>query len=170
MALINTGKSNVMLLGIGDYGSTNKMDTEIKTMALGSCVAVVLLDPKTKTVGMVHVALPDSNLQHGRRTFKPGYFADTGVKALLQDMKKYGSSGILSDMYIKLAGGARVIKAEGVLDIGRRNIEAIKNILYENKVKPVAHDLAGVISRTVSVEVKTGIVRLSCPGRDDWFI
>ncbi|MBN2642966.1 MAG: chemotaxis protein CheD [Victivallales bacterium] len=170
MALIDTGKNKVLLLGIGDYGSTNRADTEIKTMALGSCVAVVLLDPKTKTVGMVHVALPDSNIQQSHRTFKPGYFADTGIKILLQDMKRFGSSGVLSDMYVKLAGGARVIKAEGVLDIGRRNIEAIKNILIENKIKPVAHDLAGVISRTVTVEVKTGIVRLSCPGRDDWFI
>lgn len=170
MALVNLGKNKVLLLGIGDYGASNDVDTEIKTMALGSCIAVVLLDPRTRTVGMVHVALPDSHIQHTRRTFKPGYFADTGIRILLEEMKRFGSCGILSQMYIKLAGGARVIKAEGIMDIGRRNIEAMKQIMVENRVKPVAHDLAGVISRTVSVEVKTGIVRLSCPGRDDWFL
>lgn len=159
-----------MLLGIGDLGATANADAEIKTMALGSCIAVIILDPKTRAVGMVHIALPDSSLQVSRRVFKPGYFADTGIMALLEEMKKLGSSGILSEMYVKLAGGAKVIKGEGVLDIGRRNIEALREILGENNVRPVAHDLGGFTSRTVSVEVNTGTVRLSCPGRKDWFI
>lgn len=170
MRLAGFDSSKVVLLGIGDYGATNDMNVEIKTMALGSCVTVILLDPQSKTAGMVHIALPDSNLQCARREFKPGYFADTAIPALLAEMKKFGSYGRMQDMYIKLAGGARVIKGEGVLDIGRRNIEAIKQILLDNKVRPIAHDIGGVISRTVTVEVKTGIVRLSCPGRDDWFI
>ena len=170
MRLSGFESSKVMLLGIGDYGATNDSSLEIKTMALGSCVAIILLDPRTKVAGMVHIALPDSRVQSGRTQFKPGYFADTGIPALLNEMRKYGSSGVLHDMYIKLTGGARVIKGEGVLDIGRRNIEAVKAILKENNVRPVAHDVGGVTSRTVTVELKTGIVRLSCPGRDDWFI
>lgn len=162
--------SHVMMLGIGDLGATGDKDAEIKTMALGSCVSVILLDPKFRIAGMVHIALPDSSMQVSRRVFKPGYFADTGIVALLEEMKKLGSSGILSDMYIKLAGGAKVIKGEGILDIGRRNVEAVRKIMIDNKVRPVAHDLGGFTSRTVSVEVKTGTVRLSCPGREDWFI
>ena len=170
MRLAGFESSKVILLGIGDYGATNDQSMEIKTMALGSCVSVVLLDPTVKAAGMVHIALPDSKLQCSRREFKPGYFADTGVAALLAEMRKFGSSGQLKDMYVKLAGGARVIKGEGALDIGRRNIEAIKVILQASNVRPVAHDVGGVISRTVTVELNTGIVRLSCPGRDDWFI
>jgi len=170
MRLAGFESSKVILLGIGDYGATSDLTMEIKTMALGSCVSVILLDPAVKAAGMVHIALPDSNLQCSRREFKPGYFADTGIPALLNEMRKFGSSGQLRDMYIKLAGGARVIKGEGALDIGRRNIEAVKQILQTNNVRPVAHDIGGIISRTVTVELKTGIVRLSCPGRDDWFI
>ncbi|MDD3119609.1 MAG: chemotaxis protein CheD [Victivallales bacterium] len=170
MKVAGFGSEKVILLGIGDYGATGDQTIKIKTLALGSCVAVVLLDPRVKVAGMVHIALPDSQLQGGRKEFKPGYFADTGIPVLLQEMRKFGSSGILRDMYVKLAGGARVIRGEGVLDIGRRNIAAVKAILKENGVRPVAHDVGNTISRTVTVELKTGIVRLSCPGRDDWFI
>ena len=31
MALVNLGKNKVLLLGIGDYGASNDVDTEIKT-------------------------------------------------------------------------------------------------------------------------------------------
>jgi len=162
--------SHVMMIGIGELAASGDRVIEIKTMALGSCVSVILLDPKARVGGMVHVALPDSNLQVSRRVFKPGYFADTGIPALLAEMKKCGSSGVLGDMYIKLAGGAKVIKAEGALDIGHRNLEAIKQIMAAHRVRPVSHDVGGCISRTVSLEIKSGTVRLSCPGREDWFI
>jgi len=163
-------KSNVLMIGIGELAASGDPAFEIKTIALGSCVSVILLDPKRKIGGMVHIALPDSNLQVSRRVFKPGYFADTGVPALLEEMKKCGSTGILQEMYIKLAGGAKVIKAEGALDIGHRNIEAVKQIMAASRVHPVSHDVGGCISRTVSLEIKSGTVRLSCPGREDWFI
>ena len=31
-----------IMLGIGDYGSTKNPDEQLKTMALGSCVAILL--------------------------------------------------------------------------------------------------------------------------------
>ena len=52
-----------IVLGIGGIGATNTKGSSLKTYALGSCIAVVILDPQTRTVGMVHVALPDSSIK-----------------------------------------------------------------------------------------------------------
>ena len=87
-----------IILGVGDYGASNQIGEEVKTFALGSCVSVVLLDPKTRTVGMVHVALPESVINKAKSIEKPGYFADTGIPALLSEMAKFGcnSKGIFA--------------------------------------------------------------------------
>ena len=47
-------------IGIGHFKVSAKPGDEIKTYALGSCIAVVLYDKKAKIAGMIHIALPDS--------------------------------------------------------------------------------------------------------------
>ena len=92
-----------IVIGVGGLGASNTRGTTIKTYALGSCVAVVLLDPQTRTVGMVHVALPDSTIRPEKVASLPGYFADTGIPALLQEMRKCGTRGP-QGLIVKLAG------------------------------------------------------------------
>jgi len=159
-----------IMLGIGDYAATRAPGDIVKTMALGSCVAVILLDPETQTAGMVHIALPDSTLNAEKKEKQPGYFADSGISALIAEMNKMGVKKNIRDMYIKLAGGANVLKAGISFDIGKRNILMIKKILWQLGTGPVAEDTGGHISRTVSVAVDTGIVEISCPGKGTWTI
>lgn len=161
---------STIMLGIGDYAATRTQGDIVKTMALGSCVAVILLDPETKTAGMVHIALPDSNLNIEKREKQPGYFADSGINALLEEMRKAGASQNIRNMYVKLAGGANVLKAGASFDIGKRNILTVKKILWQLGTGPGAEDIGGHISRTVSVAVETGIVEISCPGKGIWTI
>jgi chemotaxis protein CheD len=52
--------------------------------------------------------------------------------------------------------------------IGKRNILAVKKILWGYGLAPLAEDVGGSISRTVSVSVKTGEVTLSSPARGQW--
>ncbi len=49
----------VKFVGVGDYAATNREDEVLKTMALGSCVALMVLEPKSRTVSMAHIALSD---------------------------------------------------------------------------------------------------------------
>jgi chemotaxis protein CheD len=72
----------VMTLGVGDLGVANDPGTVIKTLALGSCVAVLFLNPKTGIVGMAHVALPESKINNSKAQEKPGYFADSSIPTL----------------------------------------------------------------------------------------
>ena len=158
------------MLGIGDYGASNSPGDVIKTLALGSCVAVIMLDPASKTVGMVHIALPDSALNAQKRSEKPGYFADSAIPALVEEMRRHGSSGKLPAMLVKLVGGANVLDANNTFDIGKRNVLAIKKILWKYGTGPVAEEVGGHISRTVAAYVDTGSTEISSPGRENWVI
>ena len=161
---------NTMVLGVGDLGACNDQDSEIKTYALGSCVAVILLDPKTRTVGMVHVALPESKINPAKVKERPGYFADTGIPILLDEMAKLGCQPRGKGLIVKLAGGASIMDHNDTFNIGKRNLLAVKKILWSYSMGPRSEDVGGTFSRTVSVSVKTGEVILSSPGRPNWKI
>lgn len=157
---------NTIMVGIGDYNATKAKGSAIKTMALGSCIGIVLLDPSSETVGMVHIALPDSSIDLEKSKTKPGYFADTALNILLKRMMECGSKGNIQTMYVKIAGGANVLN--NGLDIGNRNILAVKKALWQLGTGPVAEDVGGNFSRTMTAYTDTGAIDLYCPGRGTW--
>jgi len=160
----------ILFVGIGDFLVCRDENAHIKTMALGSCVAVNMYDYKNKIGGMAHIALPDSkvNLEHAIK--KPGYFADTGIRALIKKMKDMGSTFDHSKIIVKLAGGASILDGDQIFNIGARNIEAVKSILREQGFKIFSQDTGKNISRTVTLQLDTGTLLISCPGRGQWEI
>lgn len=157
-----------IVLGVGDYGASNTPGDDVKTFALGSCVSVILLDPKTRTVGMAHVALPDSSINKAKAGEKPGYFADTAIPALLAQMTKFGCDPRGKGMVVKLCGGANVMDTNDTFQIGKRNALAIKKILWSYGMGAVSEDLGKNYSRTVTISVSAGQVTLSSPGKPNW--
>jgi chemotaxis protein CheD len=155
----------MMVLGIGDYGATSNPEQVIKTLGLGSCVAVICADPAAKIAAMIHVALPDSSASPDRRDEKPGYFADTGIPALFDSLRQVGWNEREGKLTIKLAGGATIMDPNGTFNIGKRNLLAIKKILWNAGFGPIAEDVGGNISRTVAVSAETGAVLVTSPGR-----
>lgn len=146
-----------LVVGIGEAVSSNSSEDEIKTFALGSCVAVIFLDPKTRVGGMVHIALPDSNIDLEKSKSSPGHFADTGIHFLLALMLEKGATP--NGKYItKIAGGANIMDKNDYFQIGKRNITAIKKILWDMNIPIASEDVGGTISRTVSIEMQTGRV------------
>lgn len=158
-----------IVLGIGGIGATNTKGSSLKTYALGSCIAVVILDPQTRTVGMVHVALPDSSIKPEKVASLPGYFADTGIPALIEQMRRCGTKGP-KGLIVKLAGGAQIMDQNNTFNIGKRNALAAKKILWGFGLAPVAEDLGENFSRTVTLAADSGIMTLSSPGRPNWHI
>jgi chemotaxis protein CheD len=156
----------MIVLGIGDYGSTSDRSEIIKTIGLGSCVAVVCSDPELGLASMIHIALPDSSLSPDRRVEKPGYFADTGIPALFDSMNRVGWRKGSGKLTVKLAGGATIMDPNGTFNIGKRNILAVKKILWGMGYGPVAEDVGGTISRTVSIAASSGAVMITSPGRE----
>ncbi|MFC1591737.1 chemotaxis protein CheD [Thermodesulfobacteriota bacterium] len=161
-------RQNTVMLGVGGLGSSNVNGEIVKTLALGSCVAVVVLHPQTRTVGMVHIALPDSTIDPAKGKEKPGYFADTGIPVLLDQMKKKGCNGNNKSFIVKLAGGASVMDPNNTFNIGKRNVLAIKKILWSYGMGAVSEDVGGHISRNVEAAVETGKVIITSAGRGTW--
>jgi len=159
---------NVVYVGVGEMATSRKPEQIVKTLALGSCVAVVMLDPQNKTVGLLHVALPDSSINKKRALERPGMFADTGLETLMENMKNQGFLG--GRLVVKLVGGASVMDPNNTFNIGKRNILSVKKTLWKYKLGALSEDVGGSISRSVAINVKTGKVVISSPGRGDWEI
>ena len=137
-------------IGIGDIAVSDTLDDVIKTMALGSCVGVMLYDPKLKIAVMGHIALPDSNVRSQKGIDKPGRYADTGIPLLVKAMKKMGSGGGRS-LIVKIAGGAQISDPNDTFNIGKRNVLAVKKVLWKCSLILNAEDTGGAIGRTMAV-------------------
>lgn len=157
-----------VILGIGELAASREEGAVLKTFALGSCIAVVCFNPATRTAGMVHVALPDSKINPEKTRDLPGYFADTGIPSLLREMAALGTRPDGKGLIIKLIGGASIMDPNDVFSIGKRNLLAIRKILWGRGLGAIAEDVGGNYSRTVSLEVNTGTASVSCPGRGQW--
>lgn len=159
-----------IILGIGDLDATKTPGDSIKTLGLGSCVAVIILDPSTHCIAMDHVALPESSTSPERALQKPGHFADTGIPALLERMKIVGADPNPRNKIVKLVGGANVMDPKNTFNIGKRNVLAIKKVLWQLGMGAIAEDIGGSISRTVTVDVDSGRVRITSPAKEGWEI
>ncbi|MFZ0389701.1 MAG: chemotaxis protein CheD [Calditrichia bacterium] len=159
----------VKMVGIGEIGRTTSPDETLKTMALGSCVAVVFYAPKIKTAGLAHVALPDSAVGGQRAKNLPGYFADKAIPYLVQEFQSLGIYKS-AELIIKIAGGATIMDPNGIFNIGKRNILATRKILWKHRLGARMEDVGDNFSRTVWVEAATGKVFVSSPAKGIWEI
>ena len=53
-------------------------------------------------------------------------------------------------------------------NIGKRNVLAIRKMLWRYRLGAIAEDVEGGISRSVTIDLGTGKVTISSPGRGDW--
>lgn len=128
-------------IGIGEF---KVGDFAMTSIGLGSCIAIVLHDKKKLIGGVAHVMLPNSNEKKDR----PGKFADTAVPKILEELTAGGSNK--RDIFAKIAGGSSMFKQfKGNLDIGGRNIEAIKEVLKRYNIPLEGEDTGGNIGRSI---------------------
>ena len=120
-----------VLVGIGDMGVSSDPNGVVKTLALGSCIGIALLDPRTRTIGLVHIALPDSDTDSERAKTQPCYFADTGLDELLKAMDKAAGGIEPRRLMVKIAGGAQVADPNSHFNVGKRNALAVKRLLWQ---------------------------------------
>lgn len=139
-----------IIIGIGEYKAA-KNPAILVTLGLGSCVGVCIRDPQNKVGGMIHVMLPNSG---GGETRNPGKYADTGIPLLLEEIKKLG--GNLNNLEAKIAGGASMFKGSDSLNVGKKNVEAVKEQLKKYKVKLLAEDTGGNRARSIEYNISTG--------------
>jgi chemotaxis protein CheD len=71
---------------------------------------------------------------------------------------------------ICLAGGAQLMDASGYFNIGKRNYDAVSALLGQHGLRVHATEVGGLVSRSVSLNVGTGEVRIRASGRVQDFV
>ncbi len=136
----------------------------ITTLGLGSCVGVAIRDTATRDGGLAHVMLPDSTAI--RNNTNIAKFADTGVRELVRQMEAKGAKR--SRMTAKIAGGAKMFAFQNnssLVNVGDRNVAAVKKVLAELGIKILAEDTGLNFGRTVEFFPESGDFVIKAVGK-----
>ncbi len=143
-----------------------KSDDVIITSGLGSCIGLTLYDSKTEIGGMAHVMLPE--FPDNRKQGNPAKYADTAIKMLLEELKKSGANK--SRLEAKMAGGAQMFNFSNTsnkMRIGARNIQAVKKIMKQEKIKILGEEVGENYGRTMELHTKNGDVLIKTVKHED---
>lgn len=156
--------NNKIKVGMADLKSC-KAPEVLTTLGLGSCVGIILYDPKSKVSGLAHVMLPDST--QIRNNSNVAKFADTAVDKLIGDMVRLGANK--SRLVAKIAGGAQMFSfdsANEMMRIGERNAKATKAKLSALGIKLLAEDTGKNYGRTIEFYSETGDLLIKTIGKE----
>jgi chemotaxis protein CheD len=142
------------IIGIADCAVSNDPEAVLVTYALGSCIAVTIHDRVSRVGGMLHLMLPESNLDTARAQTNPYMFANTGIPLLFNRAFQHGADK--KRLTVRLVGGAQVMDDNGVFNIGKRNQLSARRILWKAGILIHGEETGGSVSRTVRLEVGTG--------------
>ncbi|MCB4791132.1 MAG: chemotaxis protein CheD [Elusimicrobia bacterium] len=153
-----------ILIEVADFKVANS-GTILETLSLGSCVGIVLYDQVSKVGGMAHIMLPDSTLSKIQAS--PMKFADTSLRLMLSKMLELGADK--NRVIAKIAGGASMFESateEKVMNIGDRNVEAVKKVLKELNIRLLAEDTGENYGRTIEFNLATGRMLVKAAQRE----
>ena len=151
-----------LVVGVADLAVSNDPGAELVTYSLGSCLGITIYDPLKKIGGLLHLMLPDSNIDPAKATTMPHMFVDTGVPRLFHAAYHLGADR--ARLIVKVAGGAQLLDAGNIFNIGARNAEAFKKLIAQHGLAIQANDTGGTASRTVRLDLSNGNVSIKSPG------
>ncbi|MBF0551249.1 MAG: chemotaxis protein CheD [Deltaproteobacteria bacterium] len=155
---------NTVIVGIADMKTSSNQDEVLVTYSLGSCIGVAIHDPVAKVGGLLHYMLPESQIDTSKAKANPFMFADTGIPLLFRTCYAMGAKK--NRLVVKVAGGSQIMDETNFFNIGRRNYEALVNILSRNNVRIVSQTIGGVTNRTMRLNITTGQVLVKMPGEE----
>ena len=153
-----------LVVGVADMAVSNDASAEIVTYSLGSCLGITIYDPLKKVGGLLHLMLPASNIDHVKAAEMPYMFVDTGVPRLFHAAYNLGADR--NRIIVKVAGGSQLLDAQGIFNIGVRNIESFKKLLAQQGLNIHGNDTGGMASRTVRLDLANGNTTVKSPGSD----
>lgn len=144
----------LLVVGISDLKIAKSPEILI-TYALGSCVGICLFDSLKGIAGLSHIMLPLS-MDHTATTnvYK---FADTAIPELIKQMERLGASRMR--MTAKIAGGAQMFQTQNnasISNIGKRNVDSVKDILKKQNIRIIAEDTGSNYGRTIEFSPEDG--------------
>jgi len=159
------GPDAAVVVGVGDVNFATGAG-RLVTYALGSCLGVCVHDPVAGVAGLLHVMLPASSVDAARAREVPAMFVDTGVPMLFKESYRLGAKK--ERLVVKVVGGAHQAEREedDHFQIGKRNLLALRKLLWRNNVLVHAEDVGGArVSRTIYLDAASGELRVRANGR-----
>ena len=153
-----------VIVQVADWAA-ERGDGVLVTLGLGSCVAIMLHDPQTKTGAMAHVLLPSTSL--ARDLTNRAKFPETAVPLLIERLKALGADP--RRLVAKLAGGARMFSqlvTPGTIQMGERNVLASRSALRAAAIPVIREAVGGDRGRSVRFHVNDGRVEIRSVGVD----
>ncbi|MBV1915331.1 MAG: chemoreceptor glutamine deamidase CheD [Pseudomonadales bacterium] len=133
---------------------------EMIVTVLGSCISTCIRDRKLGIGGMNHFMLPmqgkHSNNWGGDAASSATRYGNWAMEYLINAILKLG--GNKKDFEVKVFGGGKVLA--NATEVGRNNIEFVKEYLKSEMLLTVATDVGGVHPRKVLYFPDTGRVKM----------
>ncbi|MCU0820869.1 MAG: chemotaxis protein CheD [Spirochaetes bacterium] len=151
---------NLITVKIADLKVATSPD--ILRTVLGSCIGICLYDTEKRIGGLSHIMLPSSDDENPRKE----KYADTAIPLLIEEMEKAGADR--SRLTAKIVGGATMFKIsmESMIgNIGNRNINIVRKILKEIKIKIIAEEVGADYARTIDFYLDTGMIKIKLPNK-----
>ena len=159
--------ATVTMVEMGETGVQRAADTRLQACGLGACVGLCLYETLAHIAVLVHVVLPQTLPAAPGRTALtplPGKCADTALAHALAELTRGG--GQVKMVLAALVGGAQIFTPPNTgsagsaslsrLEIGQRNVLALKEELNRAGIPLCAEETGGHGGRTVTLEAGTG--------------
>jgi chemotaxis protein CheD len=150
----------IFTVGIGEY-KVAASPLILRTI-LGSCVAVIVYDKINKIGGLAHVYLPTGKDYNNNRdtTITSHKFADVLLPLMIEEILKKNGNRRYFAAY--LVGGASLfdMKPAGILDIGNKNLNAVRAELSEININYFELAVGGNKGRKVYFNLKNGDIEI----------
>jgi len=153
----------VEVVRIADMKVSADPQTTLVTYALGSCIAIMLYDPRQRVGGMLHFLLPELPDNDSGQQKSPLAYANTGFEILLEQVLELG--GLKQHLIAKAVGGAQLLGQTNIMDIGRDNYQALLKVLKQHGISLSGEDVGGDYSRTAMLEIDSGTVTIRAQKR-----
>jgi len=127
-------------------------DAVLRSVALGSCIAVVAYDLKKKIGAIAHIMLPGTAPANSTRKNR---YASNAIARVLTKMVKAGSQK--SDIEVCVVGAGNVLE-KGDDTICASNIESVMQLLEDNNIPVRASVVGGTERKGVFLDVQSGSI------------
>ena len=155
----NSGADLIIKVGMAQF-RVAMAPVKMMTMALGSCVGIVLYDPKLRLGGLAHVMHP--NRDKVKNNTNRAKFVDSAIELMFSMLLKKGARK--GRLEAKIFGGAKMFghisQRLGVTQIGDKNVEAAREHLLRRKIPIVAECVGGSTGRTIMFDLSDGTVKV----------
>ena len=152
-------KGPLVKVGLAQY-RIGMAPMRMMTLALGSCLGIVIYDQGSRIGALAHVMHPERNKV--KNNSNRAKFVDSAVELMVSRMLRRGA--VRDRLEAKIFGGARMFShvdgSRSIIQIGTANIEAARVELGREGIPIVAECVGGTKGRSIVFDVSDGSVQV----------